>query len=62
MWDLISLELLVYHEGARCFFILGGKRVDLEKLFANEMFKRGSTNRQPRPFLRHESNSLHTVS
>lgn len=62
VWDIIRLELLVHHEGARCFFVLGGKRGDLEGLFANEMFRHGSTNRRPQPFLRHESNILHTVS
>lgn len=62
VWDLVRLELLVHHEGARCFFVLGGKRGDLEGLFANQVFKNGSTDRQARPFLRHDSNTLHSVS
>jgi hypothetical protein len=62
VWDLMRLELLVHHEGARCFFVLGGKRGDLEGLFADKLFKRGSTDRKPRPFLRHDNNVIHSVS
>jgi hypothetical protein len=62
VWDLIRLELLVHYEHARCFFVLGGKKGDLEDLFSDALFNGGSTDRQPRPFLRHDSNVIHTVS
>jgi hypothetical protein len=61
VWDLVRLELLA-HEGARCFFVFGGKRRNLSKLFSSQAFAKGTTNRQRRPFLRHDSNVVHTIS
>lgn len=61
VWDLVRLELLA-SEGARCFFVLGGKRRSLDALFANRAFAEGTTNRTRRPFLRHDSNTLHTIA
>jgi hypothetical protein len=61
VWDLIRLELLAHHEHARCFFVLGGKHVNLNNLFDDNRFKFGSTNRHRRPFLRHDDNVLHTI-
>jgi hypothetical protein len=60
VWDLIRLELLA-HEGARCFFVLGGKRRNLDKLFSTQAFAKATTNRQRRPFLRHDTNVVHTI-
>lgn len=61
VWDLVRLELLA-NEGARCFFVLGGKRRSVDALFANPAFAKGTTNRSRRAFLRHDSNTLHTIS
>lgn len=55
LWDLIRLELLAHHEGARCFFILGGKRSRLEEFFAQVTFS-DSDAKPPRPILRHDNN------
>lgn len=62
IWDLIRLELLVHHEGARCFFILGGKRSDLEAFFEVESFSDGSSKPQRKPLLRHDNNSFHRTN
>ena len=59
LWDLIRLELLAHHEGARCFFILGGKRSSLESYFAQSAFSDARTKPLSRPLLRHDSNVLH---
>jgi len=48
LWDMIRLELLAHQEKARCFFVLGGKRADLDKYFANEVFSGASTKPQYR--------------
>jgi hypothetical protein len=61
LWDLIRLELLAHHEGARCFFILGGKRSDIESLFALEAFS-ASSGTHKKPLLKHNSNSLHKTN
>jgi hypothetical protein len=61
VWDLVRLELLA-REGARCFFVMGGKRRSLDALFANPAFAKGSSNRIRRPFLRHDSNTLSTIA
>ncbi|HEX9170402.1 MAG TPA: hypothetical protein VF886_16000 [Roseiarcus sp.] len=60
VWDLVRLELLA-NDCAECFFVLGGRRRSLDKLFANKAFAQGTTNRQPRPFLRHDNNVLHSI-
>jgi len=59
LWDLIRLELLAHHEGARCFFVLGGKRSSLESYFAQLAFSDAKTKPQARPLLRHDSNVRH---
>jgi hypothetical protein len=61
LWDLIRLELLAHHENARCFFVLGGKRAALERLFAREAFSDASSRPHRRPLLRHDSNHLHKI-
>ncbi|WP_146102049.1 hypothetical protein [Rhodopila globiformis] len=55
IWDLIRLELLAYHEYARCFFLLGGKKADLEKFFAQPTFSDAKST-PARPVLRHDNN------
>jgi len=62
VWDLIRLEILAHTQSARCFFVLGGKRKNLLKLFSTEAFAQGTTNRQRKPFLRHDNNVIHTIS
>jgi hypothetical protein len=61
VWDLVRLELLA-NEGARSFFVMGGKRKSLDALFANRAFAEGTTNRTRKPFLHHRSNTLHTIA
>jgi hypothetical protein len=62
VWDLIRLELLAHHQKAQCYFVLGGKRRNLDDLFDNPAFVHGSTNRQRKPLLRHDNNVIHTIS
>ncbi len=59
LWDLIRLELLAHHEGARCFFILGGQRSALENYFSQLTFSDAKTKPQSRPLLRHDDNVRH---
>ncbi|MCX7310316.1 MAG: hypothetical protein NTV56_00965 [Alphaproteobacteria bacterium] len=61
VWDLVRLELLA-NDGAECFFVLGGTRRSLDKLFADKDFAKGTSNRRPCPFLRHDNNILHPIS
>jgi hypothetical protein len=61
LWDLIRLELVAHHDKARCFFVLGGKRADLEKLFSIETFSDALT-KPSRPLLRHLNNVLHKTN
>jgi hypothetical protein len=61
-WDLIRLELLAHHENARCYFILGGRRRELEKLFALPAFWDVATNRQRKPLLRHDAAGMHAIN
>ena len=62
LWDLVRLEILAYQEQARCFFLLGGRRRDLERLFAAPAFHNAATNRTRRPLLRHETNGMHPIN
>jgi hypothetical protein len=62
LWDLIRLEILAHQEGARCFFLLGGRRRDLEELFRLAAFHNAATSRTRRPLLRHENNGMHTIN
>jgi hypothetical protein len=61
VWDLVRLELLA-NEGARCLFVMGGKRRSLDALFGNPAFAKGTSNRRKKPFLHHRSNTLHTIA
>jgi hypothetical protein len=62
LWDLIRLELIAHYEKAKCYFVLGGKRRDLEALFNVSTFSDSETVRYPKPLLWHEHNALHRVS
>lgn len=59
IWDLIRLELLAHHCGARCFFVLGGKRRDLDDYFMHKLFRGAEPGKQRRPLLRDDSNLIH---
>lgn len=59
LWDLMRLELLAHHEQARCFFLLGGKRSELDKFFMRKTFSAGSSSYRGKPLLRHDSNQTH---
>lgn len=61
LWDLIRLELIAQNYKARCFFVLGGKRSDLEAFFALKTFSGASNSGQPRPLLLHTRNILHKI-
>jgi hypothetical protein len=61
-WDLIRLELLAYHESARCYFLLGGKRKDLERLFGLAGFWNVATDRKRKPLLKHDASGEHTIT
>lgn len=61
VWDLVRLELLCHYDGARCFFVLGGRARNLSQLFADSTFAKGSSNRSRKPFLRHDINAVHTI-
>jgi hypothetical protein len=60
IWDLIRLELIAHAEGAECFFVLGGQRGNLERLFANEQFA-GQELLRRRPLLATTDNFFHKV-
>lgn len=61
IWDLIRLEIIANSENARCFFILGGKKSDLEHYFALKPFSDSGTSPVRKPLLRHDNNLLHTT-
>jgi hypothetical protein len=61
LWDLIRLELIAHHEGARCIFVLGGSKRKLDAVFAEPKFADSKTKPQRRPVLRHDKNVLHST-
>ena len=61
-WDLIRLELLAHHEQASCYFLLGGKRRDLERLFGSAGFWNVTNDRQRKPLLRHDAPGQHSIT
>jgi hypothetical protein len=61
LWDLIRLELVAHHDKARCFFVLGGKRSALERLFARDTFSDALSKPHSRPVLRYKDNVLHKI-
>ena len=62
LWDLIRLELLAHDQKARCFFVLGGKRSSLEKLFMHKDFSGVAAGKMARPLLRHDNNLVHKTN
>jgi len=60
IWDLIRLELVAHEEDAQCYFVLGGKRRDLEAFFDNDSFS-DTKQRYHKPLLNIRHNSLHRV-
>lgn len=61
LWDLIRLELIAHHEGARCIFILGGSKRRLNAVFAEPAFADSKAMPHRRPVLRHDNNVLHST-
>jgi hypothetical protein len=61
-WDLIRLELLAHFENAQCYFVLGGKRVDLERFFGLSAFSNATSDRQRKPLLKHDTPGQHTIT
>ncbi|MCQ0990340.1 hypothetical protein [Jiella marina] len=62
MWDLIRLELIANKFNARCFFILGGKRSDLESYFSRKAFSGKQESGMARPLLLHNRNIVHKTN
>lgn len=60
-WDLIRLELIAHHEGARCIFILAGSKQKLDGVFTEPAFADSRTKPQRSPMLRHDNNVLHST-
>ncbi len=61
LWDLIRLEMIAHHEKSRSFFVLGGRRSDLDKLFRISGFVSLKSEYRRRPILRHDNNVRHRV-
>jgi hypothetical protein len=61
LWDLIRLELIAHHEGARCMFLLAGSKRKLEAVFEEASFSDAATKPQRCPLLRHDNNVLHST-
>lgn len=57
LWDLIRLELIASNSEAECFFLLGGKKGDLDRLFKTKDFLGDTTYKHRQPVLKHENNS-----
>ena len=62
IWDLIRLELIAHAYGARCFFVLGGTRADLDDYFKRKDFVGMRKSRIKRPLLRTDSNLMHRTA
>jgi hypothetical protein len=63
IWDLIRLEMIAYECKARCFFVLGGQRRSLDRLFDSKTFT-GPVRAKPstgRKILRTDSNKISTL-
>jgi hypothetical protein len=61
LWDLIRLELIAHYEDARCIFIIGGSKRNLDAVFSERAFSDAATKPQRRPVLRHDNNVLHST-
>jgi len=60
LWDLVRLEMIAHEDGAECFFVLGGKKLNLAALFSNAQFS-GSVTPRRRPLLETQHNGQHKV-
>lgn len=63
IWDVIRLEMIAHYCGARCFFLLGGKRRSLDALFRSTSFTGPdkTKRRTQRPVLRTDRNIICTL-
>lgn len=52
IWDLIRLVLLAHNLKVKCFFVLAGKRKNLQTLFNSDRFLEHRTDKRTRPVLR----------
>lgn len=62
IWDLIRLEMIAHHSKARCFFVLGGTRSNLNGYFEHQQFSGVISPRKSRPLLRTDSNTTHKTA
>jgi len=60
LWDLIRLEMLA-HTGARCYFVLGGKRTSLDAFFKRPAIA-GTEFKPARPMLLKNSNAINRIA
>lgn len=60
LWDIIRLEMLA-HTGARCFFLLGGRKSSLDAFFRRHAIA-GTEASPARPMLLSNSNAIHRVA
>ncbi len=59
IWDLVRLEQVAHYHEAACFFVLAGKRADLERLFLSEKFQGRKGPFARGPILNVRSNAVH---
>ena len=52
LWDILRLELVAHHSGCEAFFLMAGKKRDLENLFTSDAFLSRSQKRAVRPLLK----------
>jgi hypothetical protein len=62
LWDLIRLEMLAHHSRARCFFLLGGTRADLDNYFKHKLFSGIEPGNQAKALLRTDVNRAHKTA
>ena len=61
VWDLVRLELIAAKFDADCFFLLAGRRRELERMFAQKRFQDPSPSGRARPLLRYEGSSAQSL-
>ncbi|SHF84533.1 hypothetical protein SAMN05444273_1181 [Litoreibacter ascidiaceicola] len=59
IWDLIRLEMVNFQFGARCFFILAGKKDRMAKLFNAAGFINAAASGHKKPLLNVNKNAIH---
>lgn len=61
IWDLIRLEMVAHFEGARAFFLLAGRKRQLDRFFQSDDF-RGENGVHPRrPIMSHRGGARFTL-